>query len=146
MALPVLGLVAKFIIANGTRAAAKKYGPKAIEKATKQIKARNKAINKNVDKLKQKGDDYPPRFTAKERARGAEVQRAKALERRLKAEQPKSRFDEEGLPLDEVPLKFSKGGGVYGSRKKAMVKTELNIYTYFLTGIAHFLNIKYVIF
>ena len=119
MALPLLGLVAKFIIANGSRAAARKYGPKAIEKATKQIKARNKAINKNVDKAKSKGDDYTPKFTAKDRARSAEVKRTKALKRRLEAEKPKPRFDEEGLPLDEVPLQFSKGGGVYGSRKKA---------------------------
>jgi hypothetical protein len=43
MALPVLGLIAKFIIANGTRAATRKYGAKAVQKAAKEIKARQKA-------------------------------------------------------------------------------------------------------
>ena len=103
-ALPVLGAIAKFVVANGGRAAIRKYGTKAVEKATKQIKKRQKAIDKRG-----KGEE-PYNYTAKQRARGAEVQRTKALKRRLEAEKPKARFDEEGFPLDEVPLKFSKGG------------------------------------
>ena len=117
-ALPLLGAIAQFVVANGGRAGIRKYGAKAVEKARKQIKARQKTIDKRVadkkaaDKMfgKKKGETYPSKFTAKERARGAEVQRTKALKRRLEAEKPKARFDEEGFPLDEVPLKFSKGG------------------------------------
>ena len=120
MPLPALGIIAQFVVANGGRAAIRKYGKKAVEKATKKIKARQKTIDKRVadkkasDKMfgKKKGETYPSKFTAKERARGAEVQRTKALKRRLEAEKPKSRFDEEGFPLEEVPLKFSKGGRV----------------------------------
>ena len=120
MPLPALGAIAQFVVANGGRAAIRKYGKKAVEKATKKIKARQKTIDKRVadkkasDKMfgKKKGETYPSKFTAKERARGAEVQRTKALKRRLEAEKPKSRFDEEGFPLEEVPLKFSKGGRV----------------------------------
>ena len=120
MPLPALGIIAKFVVANGGRSAIRKYGKKAVEKATKQIKARQKTIDKRVadkkaiDKMfgKKKGETYPSKFSAKQRARGAEVQRTKALKRRLEAEKPKSRFDEEGFPLEEVPLKFSKGGRV----------------------------------
>ena len=113
MALPILGLVAKFIMANGTRAAARKYGPKAIEKATKQIKARNKAINKNVEKAKSKGDipfrEKTPLQTQKARETRLVTERNKRMQKRS--------TDDNG---DPKPLEFSKGGGVYGSRKKAM--------------------------
>ena len=74
---------------------------------------------------KKKGETYPSKFSAKQRARGAEVQRTKALKRRLEAEKPKSRFDEEGFPLEEVPLKFSKGGRV-GKSHGGSVSTRLS--------------------
>jgi len=105
MALPVLGLVAKYIVANGMRAATRKYGAKAIEKAAKQVKARQKAIDsKTLGKSSQpsKGSQ----------ARSAETNKVKARNRRLEKERGRERFDMDGDPLDEVPLKFSKGGGV----------------------------------
>ena len=100
--LPVLGAIAKFVVANGGRVAVRKYGAKAVEKATKQIQKRQKAIDKKVDK----------KWTDKDVSKSVESRRAKALEKRLKAEKPKARFDEEGFPLEEVPLKFTKGGRV----------------------------------
>ena len=112
MAFPVLGLVAKFIMANGTRAAARKYGPKAIEKAAKQIKAREKAINKSVDKAKSKGDipfrEKTPLQTQKARETRLVTERNKRMQKRS--------TDDNG---DPKPLEFSKGGGVNG-RKKMM--------------------------
>ena len=106
MALPVLGLIAKFIVANGTRAATRKYGAKAIEKAAKQVKARQKAIDaKTLGKS--------PRPSKASQARSAETNKVKARNRRLEKEMKgRERFDMDGDPLDEVPLKFSKGGGV----------------------------------
>ena len=119
LALPLLGVAAKFVLANGSRVAIRKYGKKVVEKAMKQIKKRQKAIDKRG-----KGEE-PYQYTAKQRARGAEVQRTKALKRRLEAEKPKARFDEEGFPLEEVPLKFSKGGRV-GKSHGGSVSTRLS--------------------
>tara|TARA_A100001391_G_scaffold100020_1_gene66489 strand:- start:3406 stop:3882 length:477 start_codon:yes stop_codon:yes gene_type:complete len=108
--LPVLGLIAKFIIANGTRAATRKYGAKAVQKAAKEIKARQKAIDKNVDKLKQKGDipfrEKTPLQTQKARETRLVTERNKRMQ--------KSSTDDNGKPK---PLKFSKGGGVNGRKK-----------------------------
>ena len=110
--LPVLGLIAKFIIANGTRAATRKYGAKAVQKAAKEIKARQKAIDKNVDKLKQKGEipfrEKTPLQTQKARETRLVTERNKRMQKRS--------TDDNG---DPKPLKFSKGGGVNG-RKKMM--------------------------
>jgi len=100
MPLPALGVVAKFVLANGGRAAIRKYGTKVVETAKKQIQKRQNAIDKKVDK----------KWTDKDVSKSVESRRSKALEKRLEAEKPKARFDEEGFPLDEVPLKFSKGG------------------------------------
>ena len=99
MPLPALGIIAQFVVANGGRAAIRKYGKKAVEKATKQIKARQKTIDKRVadkkasDKMfgKKKGETYPSKFSAKQRARGAEVQRTKALKRRVQTVSSKIR-------------------------------------------------------
>jgi len=109
-ALPALGAIGQFIVANGGRAAIRKYGAKAVEKARKQIKARQKAIDKRVSDKKAKGE-IPMREKTP-------LQTQKSRETRLKTEREKrmkkssSRVDEEGFPLDEVPLKFSQGGRV----------------------------------
>ena len=46
MPLPALGAVAKFIAANGARAATVKHGKKAVDAAKKQIAKRQAAIDK----------------------------------------------------------------------------------------------------
>ena len=48
MPLPALGLAASLLVSSGARVAAKKYGPKAIEEAKKQIAKRKAAINKSA--------------------------------------------------------------------------------------------------
>ena len=48
MPLPALGVAATLLAAKGAREAAKKYGPKAIEAAKKQIAKRQAAIDKSA--------------------------------------------------------------------------------------------------
>jgi len=105
--LPLLGVVAEFIMANGTRAAAMRYGPKAVEQGLKQIRNRQSAINRRSAKAKQ--EEGFPNFTREEMLRGQEARKVAARNKRLQQEQPRSRFDEEGFPLDEVPLQFAEG-------------------------------------
>ena len=45
VALPVLGAAAKFLMANGARAATMKFGKAAVDKAKDQIKRRDSAIS-----------------------------------------------------------------------------------------------------
>ena len=107
MALPILGIIAKFIVANGTRAATRKYGAKAIEKAAKQVKARQKAIDKNVQKAKNKGDIPQREKTPLQTQKARETQLTNARNKRIK-----NRVNDGEFPMEEVPLKFSKGGDV----------------------------------
>ena len=103
--LPLLGVVAEFIMANGTRAAAMRYGPKAVEQGLNQIKKRQSAINRRVSEKKGKGE-IPPRTQTDAQI---EAKLANERARRMGREAPRSRFDEEGFPLDEVPLQFAEG-------------------------------------
>ena len=103
--IPLLGLVAEFIMANGTRAAAMRYGPKAVEKGLKEIKRRQSAINKRVSEKRAKGE-IPPR---EQTAAQIEARLANQRARRMRSEEPRPRFDEEGFPIDEVPLQFAEG-------------------------------------
>ena len=109
-ALPVLGAIAEFIVANGGRMAIRKYGKKAVEKATKKIKARQKAIDKRVSDKKAKGEIPMREKTPLQTQKGRETRLKTERDKRMK--KSPSRVDEEGFPLDEVPLKFSKGGRV----------------------------------
>ena len=103
--LPLLGVVAEFIMANGTRAAAMRYGPKAVEQGLNQIKKRQSAINRRVSEKKGKGE-IPPRTQTDAQI---EAKLANERARRMGREAPRSRFDKEGFPLDEVPLQFAEG-------------------------------------
>ena len=103
--IPLLGLVAEFIMANGTRAAAMRYGPKAVEKGLKEIKKRQSAINKRVSEKRAKGE-IPPRTQTDAQI---EARLANERARRMRGEAPRSRFDEEGFPIDEIPLQFAEG-------------------------------------
>jgi DNA-binding ferritin-like protein (Dps family) len=106
--IPLLGVVAEFIMANGTRAAAMRYGPKAVEKGLKEIKKRQSAINKRVSEKRAKGE-IPPRTQTDAQI---EARLANERARRMRGEAPRSRFDEEGFPIDEVPLQFAEGDEV----------------------------------
>ena len=104
--IPLLGVVAEFIMANGTRAAAMRYGPKAVEQGLNQIKKRQSFISKRVSEKRAKGE-IPPRGKTDAQI---EARLANERARRMGREAPRSRFDEEGFPLDEVPLEFAEGG------------------------------------
>ena len=103
---PLLGLVAEFIMANGTRAATRLYGPDAVKKGLKEIKRRQSFINKRVSEKRMEGE-IPPR---EQTAAQIEARLASQRARRMKSEEPRPRFDEDGFPIDEVPLQFAEGG------------------------------------
>jgi len=48
MALPALGVVARFIVSQGRRQAIKKYGQKKTDKAAEEIQKREDAITKKT--------------------------------------------------------------------------------------------------
>ena len=104
--LPLLGVVAEFIMANGARSAAMRYGPKAVEQGLKQIKNRQSFISKRVSEKRRKGEIPPKTQTAAQ----TEGKREAALQKRLDKEQPKRKLDLDREPLDEVPLQFAAGG------------------------------------
>ena len=110
MPLPALGAIAQFVVANGGRAGIRKYGAKAVEKARKQIKASQKAIDKRVADKKAKGEIPMREKTPLQTQKGRETRLKTEREKRMK--KSSSRVDEEGFPIEEVPLKFSKGGRV----------------------------------
>ena len=110
MPLPALGAIAQFVVANGGRAGIRKYGAKAVEKARKQIKARQKTIDKRVADKKAKGEIPMREKTPLQTQKGRETRLKTEREKRMK--KSSSRVDEEGFPIEEVPLKFSKGGRV----------------------------------
>jgi len=106
--IPLLGVVAEFIVGFGARAATRKYGAKAVSEGMKQVKARQSAISKRVETQRMKGEIPPKGQTAAQR----EGLRKADLKKRLDKEQPKSKVDLEGEPLDEIPLEFAEGGSV----------------------------------
>jgi hypothetical protein len=116
MALPALGLVAQFIARKGVTDAAKKYGPKAVKKAQEQIAKREAAIN---NKLLGK----QPSPTKGSKSRSAETNKVKARNKRLEEEMKgRERFDIDGDPLDEIPLRFDMSAGGLLSDDRAMYK------------------------
>ena len=110
--IPLLGVVAEFIMANGARAAAMRYGPKAVEKGLKEIKNRQKAIDKRVGQMKEKGEIPLREKTPLQQQKSIETRLANERAKRMRGEEPRPRFDEEGFPIDEVPLQFAKGDEV----------------------------------
>ena len=126
MPLPAIGIVAKFVLANGARQATIKYGPKAVKKAQQQIAKRQKAIAN-------KQDPTTP-YSKASQARSAETAKVKAREKRLEKERGKEYFDIDGEPLDEVPLRFDMyAGGLlsddntrYGMLTGGQTKLDMN--------------------
>ena len=116
MALPALGLVAQFIARKGVTDAAKKYGPKAVKKAQEQIAKREAAIN---NKLLGK----QPSPTKGSKSRSAETNKVKARNKRLEEEMKgRERFDIDGDPLDEIPLRFDMSVGGLLSDDRTMYR------------------------
>ena len=107
MALPVLGAVAKFLAANGTRSAIKKYGKQAVELAKKELSKRDKAVGDMASKANVgvKRTRSPQSIR-----RGQHTRRDNLMAREEAARAPKS-------PREEVPLKFEKGGKVKKKQK-----------------------------
>ena len=107
MALPLLGAAAKFLMANGTRAAVKKYGPKAVETAKKEIKKRESAMTKKAEQVNLGKRNNPKQVARREETRTAN-QRNQRLdrERRMRGE----RSDLTNPPRMEQELRFKKGG------------------------------------
>jgi hypothetical protein len=108
--LPILGAVAEFLVANGTRAAIMRFGQQAVSKASQEVAKRQAAIHARVSAARAKGQIPPKGQTAAQR----EGSRRRQLEQRLAKEKPPSRFDADGFPIDEVPLKFAEGDVVQG--------------------------------
>ena len=104
MALPALGAAAKFIMANGTRAATMKFGKAAVDKAKDQIKKRESAVMEKADKanIGVKKESSPQSIR-----RGQDTKRNKRV---AKEERTSGRSDALRPPKDEMPLKFRKGG------------------------------------
>jgi len=104
MALPALGAAAKFIMANGARAATMKFGKAAVDEAKDQIKKREKAVMKKADEVKfgVKKESSPQSIR-----RGQDTKRNKRV---AKEERTSGRSDALRPPKDEMPLKFRKGG------------------------------------
>ena len=100
MALPALGAAAKFIMANGTRAATMKFGKAAVDKAKDQIKKRESAVMEKADKANIGVKKTPSPQSIR---RGQDTQRDKRVAKE-EAKRTRKPFEE------EVPLKFRKGG------------------------------------
>ena len=113
-ALPVLGAAAKFLMANGTRAATMKFGKAAVDKAKDQIKKRDSAITDKAGKA-----NIGVKRTQKPEST-RRMQDTKRDKRVAKQERISDRSDALRPPKDEMPLKF-KGGGMkskMASKKK----------------------------
>ena len=121
IALPAIGAAAKFIMANGTRAAAGKFSKAAIDKAKKEIAKRDAAISKKASEANMGvKKTQKPEVTRK-------IQDTKRDARVAKQERGSGKSDALRPPKDEMPLKFGGGGmkskmstkgGMAGGKKK----------------------------
>ena len=110
MALPALGAAAKFLMANGARAATMKFGKAAVDKAKNEIKKRESAVMKKTDEanIGVKKESSPQSIR-----RGQDTKRNKRV---AKEERTSGRSDALRPPKDEMPLKF-RGGGMKSKMK-----------------------------
>ena len=126
MALPALGIVARLLLSKGTREAVKKYGRAAVDKAKKEIAKRSRTIDEKVAQSA-RAEGRKPLSSKGHPATQKAMQegRSKAgRQRRLESERPKGTRNpdpEQGL-LEEVPLRFAKGGGIDGKAIKGLTK------------------------
>ena len=106
MPLPALGAVAQFLASNGARAAAAKFGKKAVEAAKKELSDRDKTVSDMADKANIGVKKVPSPQSIR---RGQDTKRDKRVAKEeAEARAPRS-------PKEEMPLKFKKGGKVRGA-------------------------------
>jgi hypothetical protein len=105
MALPILGAVAQFLASNGARAAAVKFGKKAVDAAKKEINKRDSAIMEKADRANTGIKKTPSPQSIR---RGQDTSRNKRVAKEERARAPRP-------PREEMPLKFKKGGKVRGA-------------------------------
>ncbi len=106
MALPILGAVAQFLASNGARAAAVKFGKKAVEAAKKEINKRDSAITEKADRANTGVKKTPSPQSI--RRQQDTVRDKRVTKQETEARAPRS-------PREEMPLKFKKGGKVRGA-------------------------------
>ena len=105
MPLPALGAVAQFLASNGARAAAVKFGKKAVEAAKKELSTRDKAVSDMADKA---NAGVTRTRSPQSIRRGQDTVRDKRVAKAEAKRAPKQ-------PKEEVPLQFNKGGKVRGA-------------------------------
>ncbi len=105
MPLPALGAVAQFLASNGARAAAVKFGKKAVEAAKKELSDRDKTVSDMADKANIGVKKVPSPQSIR---RGQDTKRDKRVAKEEAKRAPRS-------PREEMPLKFKKGGKVRGA-------------------------------
>jgi len=117
MPLPALGAVAQFLASNGARAAAVKFGKKAVEAAKKELSDRDKAVSGMADKAN-------VGVTRTRSPQSIRRQQDTVRDKRVaktEARRTRKPFEE------EMPLKFKKGGKVRGAgiERKGLRKAKM---------------------
>tara|TARA_R110000796_G_scaffold33626_1_gene87090 strand:+ start:733 stop:1092 length:360 start_codon:yes stop_codon:yes gene_type:complete len=114
MALPALGVVAKFVMSSGTGAAIRKYGQSAVTKAAKEIKKFDSELTKKAS-AKTRSEGY----SGVKNKELEQIARRKGMDTRLNRNRAGKDFKETKI---EVPLKFAKGGSIDGKAVRGLTK------------------------
>ena len=117
MPLPALGAVAQFLASNGARAAAVKFGKKAVEAAKKELSDRDKVVSGMADKA---NVGVTRTRSPQSIRRQQDTMRDKRVAKAEAKRAPKQ-------PKEEVPLQFNKGGKVRGAgiERKGLRKAKI---------------------
>jgi len=124
MPLPILGPVASFIVANGTRVAARRYAPKVIKKAQEEIKKRESAIDKAASQ-KSKTDKNPEFKELHGKTFRKSKDTGKGMTRMIDRSDKKPDIFRE--PTPDKPLKLAEGGSLMVPEEGMPVDTYPNI-------------------
>ena len=124
MALPALGMVARFLLSKGTREAVVKFGRAAVDRAKKEIAKRSRTMDDAAREANRKAGHHSLARPEVQRSAQESIKR-NTRQRKLESERPKGTRNppnpEQGL-LEEVPLRFAKGGGIDGKAIKGLTK------------------------
>jgi len=127
MALQALGMVARFLLSKGTREAVVKFGRAAVDKAKKEIAKRSRTIDEKAaqaaraegrNPLSSKGHPATQKAMQEGRSKAGRQRRLEGKPSKGTRNPPNP---EQGL-LEEVPLRFAKGGGIDGKAIKGLTK------------------------
>lgn len=118
MPLPALGAVAQFLASNGARAAAVKFGKKAVEAAKKELSDRDKTVSDMADKAN-------VGVTRTRSPQSIRRQQDTMRDKRVAKQETEARAPRS--PKEEMPLKFKKGGKVRGAgiERKGLRKAKM---------------------